>query len=503
MILVNVKVKTANKKTGYTEEQIKEVYKCSLSIDYFAEHYIYIVHPSKGKTKIELYDFQEGLLNHFKKNDKSIVLSSRQSAKTTSCCIFILWFSIFNRDRTCAILANMDRTAVNILKDLKDMYEELPEWLKPGCNVYNSHTVEFDNGTKIFSAATSKNALRGESISVLLLDELAFVEPGLADEFWASNMPTVDQGEHIIAVSTPNGVGNLYHRLWTDAVNGRNNFKPYRVDYWQVPGRDEEWAKKMKVDLGEVKFNQEYGNQFIGSQTTLISSEILKNLKSEEPIRKEEVRGGTMKWWEEYNPKYDYVAGIDISVGTGSDYSILHIFKVKHHKPTAQDVLEFREREQEEPEVIIDSVEQVFTYRNNLTNIPDFARYVYGELPNWGSPPLIVENNGIGQSFSDLTTENYYYENLYSEGTYALGVNSNTSTKNKMITTMKKLCDLGKIKIKDADLINEMMTFVEKATASGNRRFEADAGNHDDLIICLGWICYMIDSVWYQDFLTY
>ena len=502
--MVNKGIRPANQKFSYTEEHIKEIYKCKMSIEYFAENYIYIIHPSKGKIKIELYDFQKPLLNNFKNHPRNVVLSSRQSSKSTTCCIFILWYSIFHRDKTCAILANVDRTSMNLLTDLKNMLEELPDWLKPGCSVYNAHTIEFDNGTKIFSAATSKNALRGESISVLMLDELAFVEPNLCESFFTSNMPTVDQGEHILIVSTPNGIGGIYHKIWTDAVNKRNSFVANRIDWWQVPGRDEEWAKRMKADLGEVRFAAEYGNQFIGSQTTLISSEMLKELKAIDPIYKEDIRGGCIKYWEEYDPRCQYVASIDVSVGTGSDYSIMQIYRVDYHEPRAEEVIEYRNRGEDEPAVLIDKVTQVFVYRNNLTNIPDFARYCYRELEKWGNPAMILENNGVGQSFSDISREQYYYENAYSDaGNYAIGVNSNVGTKNKMITILKKYCERDKVVIRDTDLINEMMTFVEKTTTSGNRRFEADAGNHDDLIMSLGWLCYLVDSVWYQDFLTY
>jgi hypothetical protein len=400
----------------------------------------------------------------------------------------------------------MDRTATNILTDVKGMYEELPMWLKPAVKEYNQHTMVFENGSKIFSAATSKNALRSESVSVLFMDEMAFIEPfTLADDFWASNLPTVEEGDKIIVVSTPNGVGNLYHRLWTDATNGRNSFHPIRIDYWQVPGRDEKWKEKKIKDIGTVRFASEYGNSFIGSTSTLINAFALKDLIPIDPLYTEELLGGDAMTFEEYQDGATYVASNDIGLGTGSDYSTLQIFRVEWREPNADDCAMLIERGIEEeaiPDAMATGLIQAFVFRSNLITIPDFCSYTFKTLPKWGNPVFIFENNGIGQSFQDQMSEKYYYENAFIyEDSAQFGINSNTHTKTLMVNSLKEYIENKKTILYDTRLIGELLTFVEKKSTSGNRKYTSEDGNHDDLVVGLGLACFLCNTVWFQDFL--
>jgi hypothetical protein len=492
----------------YTEEMIRELVRCKNDILYFAENYVYVIHPKRGKIRLELRDYQWDLLRDFVENKNLCILSSRQSGKTTCSCIFLLWYAMFNQDKCCAILANMDRTATNILTDIKDMYEELPMWMKPATKEYNKHSIVFENGSKIFSSATSKNALRGESISVLFCDEFAFVEPAtLADDFWASNLPTVEEGEKVIVVSTPNGVGNLYHKLWTDAVNKRNSFKAVRIDYWQVPGRDEEWKEQKIKDIGTVRFASEYGNSFIGSSSTLIHADSLKELVPVDPIMKEEMFGGDLFTFEEYKEGELYIASNDIGLGTGSDYSTSQIFRVEWREPNEEDIRGFIDKgieEEDIPDAMVTNLVQALTFRSNLITIPDFCSLTFKLLPKWGNPAFIFENNGIGQSFLDQMNEKYYYENafVYQDSPH-FGINSNVHTKTVMVNALKEYIENDKSEIVDDRLISELLTFIEKRSTSGNRKFTAEDGNNDDLAVGIGWACFLANTLWFQDFLLY
>jgi hypothetical protein len=452
-------------------------------------------------------DYQLKLLEILNEKSKVCIIQPRQSYKTTTVSIYITWFAMFHGYKNCAILANKDSTAKGILDDIKVIYENLPRWLKMPCHTYNAHEIGFTNGSKIFSAATSKNGLASESVSLLYNDELALIDPpSLAEDFWQANYPTISHGEKIFITSTPRGIGNLFHRIWKGAVEKTNNFFPFRVDWWEVPPYTVEgWKESVISDIGIIKFNSEYGNQFLGSQATVISADALKLMKESEPLGEESIFNGTAKTFLEYNPKKAYIASVDVSLGSGNDYSILNIFEVDWRYPNVEDMKRLEKKEDDDiPVVIIEKLRQAYIFRSNLINIPDFVDFVFEVLPKWGSPYFILENNGIGQSFADKMLEEHYYENgYYHESSPTIGVNSNGHLKNKMVSTLKDYCEKGKIEIFDQQTISEMLTFVEKKTSAGNSRYAADGESHDDCVISTGWAVFLSDSVWMQDVLSY
>ena len=505
----NPLVNTVQDKFEYSKEMIEKVYRASKDLFYFAENFVYIVHPSKGKIQFSYQDrlFQKRLLETYLNSPRIAALAVRQCGKTTCTSIYVLWYAMFQPYKTCAILANKDDTAKSILNDIKTMYENLPKWLKVPCTEYNAHTITFSNGSKIFAAATSKNGLAGESVSFLYMDEVALIEPPtLAFEFWRANLPTVSHGEKIIVTSTPRGIGNLFHTIWKEALEKKNGFVPIRVDYWEVPEYSiTGWKEEMIKSLGGViPFNSEYGNQFIGSQSTIIPAEVLKNFKSKEPIFKQDTLGGEERVWEIHDPKSSYIATVDISLGSGNDYSVFQIFKMSWRRPTKEDHQEYAKKSNDCPEAIITKLEQVYLFRSNMTSIPNLCDHVFATLPKWGKPYFLIENNGIAQSFVDKMTEEYYYENIYThEDSPVPGINSNFQTKSAMVDALRKYCEAGKVVLNDAETINEMMTYIEKRSTAGHRRFQAEDGSYDDTVVSTGWACYLADTLWIQDVLTF
>jgi hypothetical protein len=195
-------------------------------------------------------------------------------------------------------------------------------------------------------------------------------------------------------------------------------------------------------------------------------------------------------------------------MGSGNDYSTLQIFRCTWRQPNVKDIEEYEKREEEPPDALIDSVKQAYTFRSNIINIPDFTKFVFETLSEWGNPYFIFENNGIGQSFLDRMMESYPYDNAYVHmqpgmATYAFGINSNVSTKTKAINSLKKYIESGKMEIYDRELINELLTFIEKKSPSGGRRFTAEDGSHDDLAIGLAWASFLLETGWIQDCLTF
>jgi hypothetical protein len=266
-------VKKPNETHEYTEEQIIELHKCSKDPLYFIKNYIKIVHQDHGIIPFDMYEYQEDLIDKFQNNRFTICLLSRQSGKSTIVAAYALWFACFNDHKNIGIVSNKADSAKNFLSRLKYMYENIPSWMKPGVPGWAATTIEFDNHTKIYTAATSKDSFRGEPMGMLLCDELAFVDPSWkAEEFWASNYPTISAAKDskIIIISTPNGLYNKFHELYSKAEKGENTFVHAKYDWTHVPGRDQAWADEQLKNLGPIKFAQEfsclYGNNTVTVQ---------------------------------------------------------------------------------------------------------------------------------------------------------------------------------------------------------------------------------------------
>ena len=163
------------------------------------------------------------------------------------------------------------------------MLENLPFFLQPGCKALNKGSIEFSNNSRIVAAATSGSSIRGMSVNLLYLDEFAFVER--ASEFYTSTYPVVSSGKDtkVIITSTANGLGNVFHKIWEGAIQETNEFIPFRVDWWDVPGRDEEWKKATVANTSPVQFDQEFGNTFFGTGDTLINANTLLELRRHDP----------------------------------------------------------------------------------------------------------------------------------------------------------------------------------------------------------------------------
>jgi len=264
-------VKPAHSKTSYTPEQKIQIYKCMSNPLYFMEKYMWIQHPVKGRIPFEAYEYQKRLVEAYWKNTSVIALLPRQSGKTTTAAGFLLWYAMFNDDVTILIAANKFRAATEIMERIKFAYEELPNWLRAGVQTYNVQDIKFDNGSRIKATTTTPDSGRGMSISLLYLDEFGFVKPRIAEEFWTAMSPTLATGGKCIITSTPNSDEDKFAEIWFGASKttdeygnelsdgvGINGFRAVTAHYSEVPGRDEEWAKKERHKIGSDKFDREY-----------------------------------------------------------------------------------------------------------------------------------------------------------------------------------------------------------------------------------------------------
>lgn len=258
--LGNPNVKRDGVELSFSPDEIREYKRCMDDPAYFVEKYMKIINLDKGLVPFIPYPYQRKMFEHFNSNRFSIVLACRQSGKSISSVGYILWFALFHADKTIAILANKGATAREMLSRVTLALENIPFFLQPGCKTLNKGTIQFSNNTKIIAAATSGSSIRGLSVNLLFLDEFAFVER--AEEFYTSTYPVISSGKQskVIITSTANGVGNMFYKLWEGAVQSTNEFKPFRVDWWDVPGRDENWKKQTISNTSELQFEQEYGN---------------------------------------------------------------------------------------------------------------------------------------------------------------------------------------------------------------------------------------------------
>lgn len=180
------------------------------------------------------------------------------SHNTVTSAAYILWYTLFQARKKVAILANKSSAAKEVLDRYQIMYECLPKWMQQGVTKWNQGDIELENGSVVFTAATTADGIRGKSVNMLYLDEAGIIPNTIADAFFASVYPTISAGEttKILLSSTPLGY-NHFWKFWNDAEKGRNGFVPLFIPYWEIPGRDEKWAEEQRKLLGELKFNQE------------------------------------------------------------------------------------------------------------------------------------------------------------------------------------------------------------------------------------------------------
>lgn len=468
--LGNPLVKRDGVEQTFTQDEMQEYIRCMNDPSYFANKYIKIINLDKGLVPFELYPYQEDMFNHFNENRFSIVLACRQSGKSISSVVYILWFAIFKPEQTIAILANKGSTSQEMLGRVTLALENLPFFLQPGCKTLNKKSIEFSNNSRIVASATSGNSIRGMSVNLLFLDEFAFVDNDAT--FYTSTYPVITSGKttRVIITSTANGLGNTFHKLWEGAVQGTNDFKHFRVDWWDVPGRDEEWKRQTIANTSELQFDQEFGNNFHGTGNTLINANALLSLKAKQPLYSMNnvnvYEVPIKKDLEDKESKdHSYVMLVDVAKGRGQDYSTFNILDVSTNP-----------------------FKQVATFRDNMISPLLFPDVIYKYANLYNKALVVIENNDAGQVvcngiFYDLEYENVYTSNGVSAD--AIGVYMDKRTKKLGCSHIKDLVEQNKVEIVDAETIVEMSTFVAKGQS-----YEAMVGYHDDLmmnLVMFGW----------------
>ncbi len=470
--LGNVNVKRDGVIQEWDQHLVKEYARCMNNPAYFARKYCKIISLDQGLVPFELYPYQEKMFEVFNEHRFNIVLACRQSGKSISACAYLLWFALFNSEKTVAVLANKGATAREMLSRVTLMLENIPFFLQPGTKALNKGSLEFSNNSRIIAAATSGSSIRGLSVNLLYLDEFAFVER--ATEFYTSTYPVVSAGKDtkVIITSTANGIGNMFYKIWEGALQEVNEFKSFRVDWWDVPGRNEEWKKETIANTSQLQFDQEFGNTFFGTGDTLINAETLMGMRSVNPKRVME--GGDLLIYNEPEKSHDYVMMVDVSKGRGQDYSTFNLIDISVRPFT-----------------------QVAVYRNNTISPILFPNIIYKYAKVYNEAYVVVESNDAGQVVCNGLYHDFEYENLHTESTVkasALGVMMNRKVKRLGCSAAKDLLETNKLKIVDENTILEASTFISKGQS-----YEASDGNHDDLIMNLVLFGYFASTQYFGD----
>jgi len=480
--LGNSNLKASGVPLNFTKDEIEEYLRCADDPIYFIESYCKIVTLDHGLQPFKLYDCQKKKVKIIHENRKVILMEGRQQGKTTTSAAYILWYTLFQGSKTVSILANKATAAREVLYRYQIMYENLPTWLQQGVTTWNKGDIALENGSIVFTAATSTSGIRGKSVNLLYVDEAAIIPNNVAEQFFTSVYPTISAGEttKILLSSTPLGY-NHFWKFWNDADNDRNGFVNLFIPYWEIPGRDEAWATEQRRLLGELKFNQEVLCNFLGSSLTLIASDSIAQMSADPIIYQKD----GLDIYEKVEKDHAYCIVADTAKGVGGDYSAFQIIDITQM-----------------PYKIVGK------YRNNEISPLLYPSVLYRVGKEYNEAYVLIEINSSEQ-VADILYAEYEYENIISVsrttqgqvvnggfggGKTQLGVITDKKVKRIGCSNFKSMVEEKKLIIRDADTIAEISTFIERKNS-----YSADEGYHDDLVMPLVLFSWLTTNSYFKD----
>lgn len=459
----------------------QEYLKCAKDPVHFMKKYCYIQHPQRGRIQFNLYPFQEKVLKLVQDNPYSIILKSRQLGISTLTAAFSLWMMLFSKDKNILCIATKQETAKNMVTKVKFMYDNLPSWLKVNALENNKLTLRFANGSQIKAVSAASDAGRSEAVSLLLIDEAAFIDQ--IGEIWASAQQTLATGGGCIALSTPYGTGNWFHSTWVKAESGENDFLPIRLPWDVHPERDQNWRDRQDELLGDPRMAaQECDCDFSTSGDIVFYSEYLEYYEKSFIKKPLERRGmdGNLWVWESPDYTRDYVVVADVARGDGKDYSAFHVIDIANNV-------------------------QVAEYKGQI-GTQEYGHLLVGIASEFNEALLVIENANIGWSTiqvaidrnypnlyyspkSDVSHSETYFDKYMDNSKMVPGFTMSTRTRPMVIGKFQEyLSDKG-VTIQSQRLIEEMKVFVWR-----NGKPEAQPGYNDDLVMAFGIAMFVRDT---------
>ena len=457
----------------------QEYIKCAKDPAYFMRKYCYIQHPTRGRILFNLYPFQDKVLHLFRDNQYLITLKSRQLGISTLAAGYSLWLMLFHKDKNVLALATTQATARNLVSKTMFMYDQLPKWLKLPAVEKNKLSLRLKNGSKITAKSSNADAARSEAVSLLLIDEAAFID-NIQETFTAAQQ-TLATGGQCMALSTPNGIGNWFHQTWEKAESGENSFLPIRLPWTVHPERNQEWRDQQDQDLGPRMAGQECDCDFLASGDTVFEPDDMlfyEQTYQKDPLEKRGVDGNL--WiWEGVDYTKSYMVVADVARGDSADYSAFHIFD-------------------------IENCVQVGEYKGKLSP-KDFGNVLVGIASEYNDALLVVENANIGWATIEQILERQY-SNLYYSSTSQMetvesymskyerdklvpGFTMSVRTRPLVIAKIIEYIREKGVTIQSKRLLGEMRVFVWK-----NGKPQAQTNYNDDLLMAAATALYVRDT---------
>jgi hypothetical protein len=471
----------------------------------------------RGIAKIELVSSEEAQCIQVD-NEDHLYLTDHfiPTHNTVITGIYLSWYLLFNVDKNLMVLSNTGSTTEEIIDKIKTVLSNLPFFMKPGIFVNNVMSMKFDNGCRLIGRTTTKNSAIGFTIHNLFCDEFAHIHPNFIEPFWRSVYPTLSSSKvsRCTLTSTPNGL-NKFHEIYQGAVEGKNEFNPIRVDWWQVPGRDEEWMQREIANLGSIEdFNQEYGNQFLASDKLLLDGQTLSGMKNKvrefrwmqlSDLDDTGVDYEHLKWhplfdFDKVSESDQFVFSIDTANGGGGDHTVINIFKLIPMPPA---MVGKKLHYQDESDFF--SLMQVGLFRNNRQNIEEVQVIIEALLFKIFSPEqvkVVLEMDFKGNLLYDRISmhadfwEDIFIHTKHTQSATQLkpGVKLNPKNKLEYCIELKRL-------IKGARIITfDKLTFDElSAFGVNNRGSYSSQSGHDDIAMTLVNLTVFFDSPQYYE----
>ncbi len=478
--LGNPNLPTVDAEFEWTPAMVKELKKCKEDIFEFVKHF-YITSLDEGKIKIPLYKCQRRILRALLAHRFVVVLASRQIGKTTLVTIYALWAVCFQPDFRVLIVANKEDTAIKIFRRIRTAYEMLPNYLKPGVKEWGKTGMVLANDASIGISTTTSDAARGDTVNCLFIDELASVNPNLADEYWKATIPVISSSKKakVFAVSTPRGNSGKFYEIWNGAIRNENGWHPERVDWFEIPGRNEKWKREMISSLGSVEaFRQEFENVFLESGQSPIDVELIEELKTRVKKPKIILEDGDYKIFAEPIINHVYTIGVDVGEGIGQAASVAQIFDITD----------------------LTKIEQTAVFHNNKLDPHSFATKIYMIANQWGRPPLLIERNNCGAQVIDALIHNFQYMNLVdyitgphrNDGSLRKGIYAHLNSKYKGIMNMRYWMNtLRSVSISDIATIQEIETFVRHPNGTWRKK---SGDCYDDRVMAMVWALFALET---------
>ncbi len=396
---------------------------------------------------------------------------------STLCGGYILWMLNFNSNKTVLIIANTQEVAMNLIKKIKTMYDGLPNWLKEQIVTNNKQSLQFKNNSVVKAASATPNAGVSQALSLLVFDEAAVLNQTLAHQIWTAAMPTLSTGGDCIVLSTPRGVGNTFHRLWSEAEQGNNRFNTIKLPWHLHPQRDQAWRDAQTKQLGQKQAARQCDCQFASSGDNVISNEVLQALDKEcisEPIQK--MHHDELWVWRFPQKQENYILSADVARGDGSDFSAFQILSIQKN-------------------------EQVAEFKGKIPTT-EFGQLIVRTAKMYSDALVIVENASIGwavlQEIINLGYKNVYYHKkdykyidpeLHSKIRQSkvlekqrdiIGFTTSSRTRPLIIERMITIIENREFIIHSKRLLNQFWTFIWL-----NGKQQAMRSYNDDLVMAL------------------